>query len=341
MAEHLPITLERFAELQARLDEGEPMSKALAAAGLTEEVWRRAQEGWLGLIGDEAERRRFALGQRYQAAYLAARPSLLGEHKKGAAGAGNDEDPLAATTAGVLPDLHLSGALPFARSGVAPPPARPSSAAHRAADVQGDTRDDDPLNATKPGDPAGVRHSGTTLPFKQVPDPSTPGAAPPPAPPPPISVRGAPPPELDDDTNRTITVDGVVDTDAALPFARKNAPAPARIAEALPPVDEDPLNATAQGVILSPMLFKATPFADKPLLPELTLDQYASLCAELQIAPDDKDAIARRYGMKSGVDLDRLEESWSGRLRADGALRRALLDRVQAFAAWLRHHPRR
>ncbi len=128
---HLSITLERFAAVQARLDDGAALGEVLAAESLTEEAWRNAQQGWLARIGAEAERNRYGLAQRYQRAYLEASSGLLTVQAR-------DHDPapvepteepapqdwLDRTTSATALDLGLDEALPFeAGEGAATPPA--------------------------------------------------------------------------------------------------------------------------------------------------------------------------------------------------------------------------
>jgi hypothetical protein len=75
------LTLERFAELSARLASGETRAEALAAASVDEQQWARSQEFWLGRMSEEAGRGRHALAQRY-AKLFAAVQRRLREPKK-------------------------------------------------------------------------------------------------------------------------------------------------------------------------------------------------------------------------------------------------------------------
>jgi len=74
---HLPISLELFAKLRARLDEGDKLDELLAAEGLSVEVWHRGQRGWLTRMGAEAVCKRHIITPRYQQLYLAERPALF------------------------------------------------------------------------------------------------------------------------------------------------------------------------------------------------------------------------------------------------------------------------
>jgi hypothetical protein len=356
----MPITIERFAQVQARLDDGAAVDQVIAEEGLSEDVWRRAQQGWLSLIGAEVERRRFGLSQRYQEAYLAARPGLIGAMADRNA---NEPDALAGTSAGVVLARDARAALPFAAAGVAPPPVADRMPHSVPA---GDTLDGeprarareaepfDPLNATT----ADVTFSqlGAALPFGNPSDDAPPSSTldPDPAMPPitldvlPFSVRapsaaalpsGAqPPPPIRAPMARvqpTSPGEGI-GFGQALPFVKGDGRAPTPIADALPQLPEDALNQTTDGVIMSPFSSGAVPFSRRAPLPELTVDQYASLCAERRVTPIEQLTIAQRYGLASAADLETLDASWRARLDADAAARHVFAQKVEAFEAWLR-----
>ncbi|HVY44556.1 MAG TPA: hypothetical protein VHB21_01705, partial [Minicystis sp.] len=77
-----------------------------------------------------------------------------------------------------------------------------------------------------------------------------------------------------------------------------------------------------QTIVPSPALpFRA------PAPHELTLDQYASLCATLEAFPDKTAIILQRYGMTDPRDIDRLHETWQARFVNDTA----------SLDAWTRH----
>jgi hypothetical protein len=70
--------------------------------------------------------------------------------------------------------------------------------------------------------------------------------------------------------------------------------------------------------------------------PELTLEQYASLRAELAASPSDADALHRRYGV---VDPGAVHAAWTQRLRGDSALGEQFQVLLQRYAAWLARRP--
>ncbi|EYF08508.1 hypothetical protein [Chondromyces apiculatus] len=105
-----------------------------------------------------------------------------------------------------------------------------------------------------------------------------------------------------------------------------------------PPVDEDlPLPVAeddededdAQTSTRRPRLFVDPPGWERPEReperePEqmdaaLSLDQYASLCAELAVFPASHEAIFQRHGLDPGVNRDAIGAAWSERLQRDRA----------------------
>lgn len=86
------LPLERYAELRAEMAAGTPRDAVLRKEGLNAEAWLHAERTWLGKMGREAKRGRFALMNRYVAATRAHRPELL----DGAQGNGPGRAPLTA-----------------------------------------------------------------------------------------------------------------------------------------------------------------------------------------------------------------------------------------------------
>jgi hypothetical protein len=73
-----PITLERFAELTARMTSGGKRGDVLKAADVAEALWETSQDYWMGKMAAEAARDRFSLAQRYAALYKTAAARLSG-----------------------------------------------------------------------------------------------------------------------------------------------------------------------------------------------------------------------------------------------------------------------
>ena len=123
MRDHLPITLERLATLQARLDGGAPLPQLLAEERLSADVFDRARRGWLARMSAEVTQRSFLLAQRYQQAYVNERPELSAVIRQGDAtwqvstAPSEDID----GTAMAL-NLDLGAALPFFDDTEAAPP---------------------------------------------------------------------------------------------------------------------------------------------------------------------------------------------------------------------------
>ncbi len=74
--------------------------------------------------------------------------------------------------------------------------------------------------------------------------------------------------------------------------------------------------------------------------PKLTLEQYASLCAELSIYPQRVASIRSRYGFRGGDDQLDEDNAWSTRLAADPASAREWQRLVRHYHAWLLRNPR-
>jgi hypothetical protein len=70
------MSLERFAELTARMTSGETRSDVLQSVHLDEETWEASQQYWLGKMAAEAGRDRYSLAQRYGVLFKAAQKQL-------------------------------------------------------------------------------------------------------------------------------------------------------------------------------------------------------------------------------------------------------------------------
>ncbi|HEY3818792.1 MAG TPA: hypothetical protein VGL81_16590 [Polyangiaceae bacterium] len=73
-----PISLERFAELTARMTSGGKRDDVLKAADVDEALWDMSQQYWMGKMAAEAGRDRFSLAQRYGTLYKTAVARLSG-----------------------------------------------------------------------------------------------------------------------------------------------------------------------------------------------------------------------------------------------------------------------
>jgi hypothetical protein len=79
---------------------------------------------------------------------------------------------------------------------------------------------------------------------------------------------------------------------------------------------------------------KPAPAAAAPSEPEWTLEQYASLCAELEMAPERTHETLQRYRVRPDQKVQ-LDAHWGARIRADQALHAAFHHAKTTYAAWL------
>ena len=72
------MSLERYAELTARMTSGEKRSDVLESVHIDLETWEASQQYWLGKMAAEAGRERYSLAQRYGVLFKTAQARLLG-----------------------------------------------------------------------------------------------------------------------------------------------------------------------------------------------------------------------------------------------------------------------
>jgi hypothetical protein len=211
----------------------------------------------------------------------------------------------AATTAGLPADLVqriADGKLPFARS--ASPPAAPG--APRPPDE----------HSTLEARPSPL--AGTVLPFakekREAPGAGAPAAAksplpfqaPPKAPP---AVRPSP----DQGAEHATLEAAPSPIKAALPFQRK--PPTARTEAPGGPPAAPPPAAPRASVPFAPQPPAQPPAASNPSpSAALTLDQYASMCAELAVFADRVDAVFAKYGLTDVRRRTAVDAAWKERL---------------------------
>lgn len=70
-------------------------------------------------------------------------------------------------------------------------------------------------------------------------------------------------------------------------------------------------------------------------LPELTLEQYASLCAELELAPNREQETLRRYHVRAD-QKGRLDSFWTARFLAEPQTHAAYRHAKSTYATWLK-----
>ncbi|HHH29708.1 MAG TPA: hypothetical protein ENK57_15370, partial [Polyangiaceae bacterium] len=171
-------------------------------------------------------------------------------------------------------------------------------------------------------------HDGpVSLPF----DSSRPGSAPRSAP-----ELDEPHPELGATATLTVAQLGILD-DEILPFDTPVAAARESEASTL----DAGLDGTAILSSLDLGLDDDAPVAGRepvppaPPLPTLTLDQFASLQAELAVHPQRAVAIRRRYHLPDEASQRRVEEHWQERFAASPVERRVFTAKVAEFRRWL------
>jgi hypothetical protein len=136
-----------------------------------------------------------------------------------------------------------------------------------------------------------------------------------------------------------------------LPFAGDDSPLakPDHPAGATPPKPARPgLGSTAPlpnvQKIIAALPFRGAPRSTAPAPaanavsaqpPDLTLEQWASLRAELTTTPNRKAEIYRRYFVKSDAALEAANASWAARFAADPALAGRFDDYLRQYLAWL------
>jgi len=75
--------------------------------------------------------------------------------------------------------------------------------------------------------------------------------------------------------------------------------------------------------------------------PTLTLEQYASLCAECAVDPARRDETHKRYQIHLPADREQLDAHWDTRFEADAALRTKFETHLSAYMEWLRSSSKR
>lgn len=73
-----PMSLERYAELSARMASGQKRDDVLKSTDIDEATWETSQQYWLGKMADEAGRDKYSLAQRYGVLFKAAQAVVDG-----------------------------------------------------------------------------------------------------------------------------------------------------------------------------------------------------------------------------------------------------------------------
>jgi hypothetical protein len=373
------LTVERCAEIRAEMEAGRLLDDVLGRAGIGADEWTAAQRTWLDKMGDELKRGRFELTNRYTQAFLERQRELSALDRAAIVEASAPvEEALPPPPPAVLPPPEIAPppAVPAAPSPWAAPPPAPVVSAAAAPQIEerspwaGEETGApaaSPLRAPLPFQPApagaapppSVRQvpppppsspelggtvvgaiispfaAGGALPFARdaaaPPAATAPAAPPPPRPPPP---RPVPPPPPSRPAASAPEPDGMEGTvmGAISPFA-SGAPLP--FVKAPPKPASPPAAAPSPPVAApSPAVAAASPPAG------LTLEQYASLCAELAFSPAQADATLGRYRVSAAGKAE-LDQYWGARLAADPALNTKWREAYQIYFGFLTSARRR
>jgi len=285
------LSLDQYAELQADVEAGRPRDEVLARAGLSVEEWTAAQRQWLDTMGSELLLGSFELSNRYSLAFLARQRFLA------------SPAPSPTTTA------TASNAAPQVEAVRVPVEATPTYLAASAA----------PPLPPLPMKRAPAALAGTSMGFVAPRGPALPFAAgaptsPPVVPPEATASEAAPNPPARKRAPPALagtSMGFVAPLGPALPFAKA-----ARVDDPRP---DAPLASEAIPAPPAPSPARAAPTAVAPPPPTLSLQQYASLCAELAVFPGRSEATFQQYGLGNMRDRLTVDLAWQERLRRNPA----------------------
>jgi len=115
-----------------------------------------------------------------------------------------------------------------------------------------------------------------------------------------------------------------------LPFSGDAAPPPS----GAPQLSEDDLAGATAFMAALEDLDDPIPFEQKP--PELSLEQYASLCVERTLQPGRESEVAKRYQILTAQALHALDARWRQRFHNEGELFRRWQHAYAQYEAWVR-----
>ncbi len=282
----------------------------------------RPAGGVLGEAAVEPRRSPAAVAERPHVMPFAARPP--GPTKKPSVAATLPVDEGAAA-----PEPLPFATAPFATApaGGPPPKDRGEPPVHDGALPFADRRPAEPAPATPPVRPTPPPDAGVVKPA-----PAKPVAAKP------VAV----------DLGSTMHVDGSTVPRFVLPFAgssdqaspRPEAPVSPGAADGALPFrsqrsgSEPPADEVEDGESLAGTRDVSTARRSQAVKPKLSLEQFASLSAEIGVYPDQRAAIEKRYGLDHDSH-DREKGAWALMFLDDEALTQRYTDKLSAFRAWL------
>lgn len=171
--------------------------------------------------------------------------------------------------------------------------------------------------------------AASPLPFAER--PRTPGAAVPPA---------AIPARREAPTGRPASFTGTLDVSAAMAAARAISPLPFPAGDAGPALPREAAPEPGPDVDLSAAARAAETLSAPLTQPPSghSLEQYASLCAEMALYPEHAREIARRYRITDEAAWHALHDAWRAWLARDHAQWQRFRELEKQYTAWLTRH---
>ena len=355
------MSLQRYAEVSAHLRHfpADKKAEVIARMGIRRSAWEAGSARWSAAMNGELESGKTDLASQFGATVTrikkrldAQRPSL---DSLGPLPGPDEADPAPA-----------SAPAPAPASAPAPPPSQPDGIAPPPPIAVPTALAPSPTGPAAPSPWArfGTMPSGLVVPAPAS-APAPPAAVPAPPPSAPEDARASSPslepPPGEGEATSTVVLTGPV-REAKLPFQEtKESPTQAfkrSVEHALSvqgpakPKDANELGSTVD--MRSPLAHAApaarpdvparptfgTPpaVATQPAaaasFPELTIEQYASLCVELHIGPERMAQTLARYGITPEARLA-LDAHWRIRFETDHALRTAFGKAYSVYRAWV------
>jgi hypothetical protein len=141
---------------------------------------------------------------------------------------------------------------------------------------------------------------------------------------PPVAIPAPPPTAAS--VNETALATPVVHIDP-LPFTQGDGAAP-------PPAAMGPGDQAGETAFLPPI--EGLDIPDPSDVPELSVEQYASLCVERTVNPAAAGEAAKRYRVLTEQALQSLDEQWRSRFSAEGELQQRYQQAYAQYEAWLK-----
>jgi hypothetical protein len=306
------LTVEGWAEVVALRGHfgSEHDAEVLARIRVTEAAWKRALADWPARIVSEGRRGSSTLAMRFARSFAAVRDRLAAE-QPAIESLGPLPEPEGAAPDEPAPAPEPEAARLLAADPIVHPVAEASSAGPRSEARPSFMLDSPARSANASSSPWSIR------PIDAAADPDVTL--------PPNSCRGPQAAPRLNSTSRDV-----------LPF-RATTVASEPHATRSPPVENARDGLTTELPAIRPDE-DTLPFSDDASAagPRLTLEQYASLSAQLSLAPERADHVLARWGIGDCRARRQLEKSWRSRFRTEVGLRDRFDELVAAYRDWLR-----